>query len=1033
VRSVTTEVDPYGDPFAEDIHDPVVFALNGTDLLHERAQTARQKFRTIAKNILAVSARHVINEPIALLGPLVLTARICAGRLRSASDPDQAFAEWTASYNVALTALKEVERLGDFALTPDGVSNEPPELPLPPLQDWTTVSAQVQIDVAAWAARVRGKKGQMLIAKPSPSAGKTKAMGDTALREQGLRQRIVMAARTKQMLIDELEPRVRAAGGFMVRLNVILGRDESTCWNFDNVKAVQEHGYAPGSAVCSRCEYHPDIAKKLRTFTVCPYYRSRQNAQSDTASARFGMNDYPLILTTHSGYLTAVESGGGRFGKFWPCDLLMIDEDPTDAFEPEVIIKVEHLRLPASPKPEDRAAHAAAALFLGVIDQAEAERKAMEARGWKSDTGPSTIHSKHGSAYAGLALHKLLDRVATGPIGQQRGFRSALQVLRDVSDSHVHPAAGALHGATTAAAVNLVVPPRGLSQIGEALFEENALRMQLRRLAYKKLHQREMSNALTAVQVETELAESDEFDPVYRVRLEYVKNEWRFVLQNFVNMLDQSTNVIVGDAYANIEHYRQVFDKPATLATDPNYTDPVSIINHIARFPEGSTITRIRTRANITYLLNDGWGEHAAILAEVFRTHAGQSVLVYGHGVLKERVEKLFTDNDNFGVTKWAFENWGGGRGKDEYGSYDAVVTISDYVQNIGGMLHKVNARAARETKRLLGRKRHDDALAEGTRIRLDMNKADVAHKMADPDTHWRMRQEHDRQNVSELAQGLHRVRGLRSPKRMTNVGDGVPFTKDLIAASVVVNPPGGPAGRPKLKSGYIDGGLTSDEVYEAILQVADHHGCWSPVFSHVFFALEMADFLGCPTSGVSSLRGVQANLYRDSLSRDQLKPPDSLSHPHSRTPTSRVFGVSSDDLGGPSAGMVDDDSGSAAETTAAASAAGVPPAVAQIIVPLTLLRRVVFPPAEWKHLYRIANQRLMRTKIACQRASREFPFSGRYVPSWEDSTHPGYTWYSRHSVKTGAATFIDIIENQYGINKNGVLQVPNQKPFCPF
>ncbi len=1021
-----TEVgDPYGDPFTEDIHDPVVFALNGTDLLHERAQTARQKFRTAAKNILAISARHVINEPITKLGPLVLTARICAGHLRSAADPDQAFAEWTASYNIALAALKEVERLGDLALTPDGVGNEPPEPPLPAVQDWATVSSQAQNNMAAWTAGARGKKGQTLIAKPSPSTGKTHAMIQTALHEQTQRQRVVIAVRTKQMLVGELEPRVRKSGAMQVRLHVIQGRDESTCWFFDNVKAVQEHGYAPGSAVCSRCEYHPDIAKKLRTFSVCPYYRSRQNAQSDTASARFGMNDYPLILTTHSGYLTAVESGGGRFGKFWPCDLLMMDEDPTDAFEPEVVIKVEHLNLPTPPKPEDRAAHAAAALFLGVIDQAETERKAMEARGWKSNTGPSTIHSKHGSAYAGLALHKLLDRVATGPIGQRRGFRSALQVLRDVSDSHVHPAAGALHGATTAAAVNLVVPPRGLSQIGEALFEENALRMQLRRIAYKKLHQHEMSNTLTAAQIEAELAESDEFDPVYRVRLEYVKGEWRFVLQNFVNMLDQSTNVIVGDAYANVEHYRQVFDKPATLATDPNYTDPVSIINHIARFPEGSTITRIRTRANITYLLNDGWGEHAAILAEVFRTHAGQSVLVYGHGVLKEWVEKLFADNDNFGVTKWTFEKWGGGRGKDEYGGYDAVVTISDYVQNIGGMLHKVNARAARETARLLGRNRQDDALAEGTRIRLDMNKADVAHKMADPGTHWRIKQEHDRQNVSELAQALHRVRGLRSPKRMTVVGDGVPFTQDLIAASVVVNPTGGPAGRPKLKSGYIDGGLTSDEVYEAILQIDDHHGCWSPVFLHAFFAFEMADFLGCPTSGVSSLRGVQANLYRDSLLRDQPKPPDSLSHPYSRTPLSRVFGVSSVGLADPPAELADDDSESAAETTTTV----VPP----IVVPLTLLRRVWFPPAEWKHLYRIANQRLTRTKEACRRASREFPFSGRYVPSWEDSTHPGYTWYSRHSVKTGAATFVDIIENQYGVNKGGVLYAPNRKSFIPW
>jgi hypothetical protein len=101
--------------------------------------------------------------------------------------------------------------------------------------------------------------------------------------------------------------------------------------------------------------------------------------------------------------------------------------------------------------------------------------------------------------------------------------------------------------------------------------------------------------------------------------------------------------------------------------------------------------------------------------------------------------------------------------------------------------------------------------------------------------------------------------------------------------------------------------------------------------------------------------------------------------------------------------------------------------------VSLTLLRRVWDPSAEWKNLYQLASQRLERTKLASRRASREFAVSGRYVPSWEDSTHSGYTWYSRHSLKSGAATFVNIIENQYGINKNGVLYAPNRKPFCPF
>jgi hypothetical protein len=497
-------------------------------------------------------------------------------------------------------------------------------------------------------------------------------------------------------------------------------------------------------------------------------------------------------------------------------------------------------------------------------------------------------------------------------------------------------------------------------------------------------------------------------------------------------MLDQTANILLGDAYANIEHYRQLFDKPATVAGDPSYVDPVTVISHVAKFPDGSRIDRVRTRANITYLLNEGWQEHVALLSEIFRTHAGQSVLVYGHSVLKERVEKLFADNGGFGITTWAFENWGGGRGKDEYGDFDAVVTISDYVQNIGGMLHKVNARAARDTARLLARNQIDEALAEGTRIRLDMNKADVAHKMADAGTHWRIKQEHDRQNVSELAQALHRVRGLRSAKRMTVVGDGVPFTKDTVAASSIVNPVGGPKGRPKLKSGYVDGYLTEDEAYVAICQIEEHFGCWSPVFLHAFFASEMGSFLGDTRLGVTRCQGDQADLYRDTHSRDWLDLPDKMSHP----PRVRVFGPHLDDI----EISLDDPSkkiavGSAepAATPPPPTAAAAPSAVPSIVVPLTLLQRVWFPTAEWKNLYQLANQRLARTKLASQRATREFTVKGRYVPSWEDSTHSGYTWYSRHSLKAGSTAFVSMIENQYGINKNGVLYAPNQQPFIPF
>ncbi|MGH7180069.1 MAG: hypothetical protein ACREJC_22010, partial [Tepidisphaeraceae bacterium] len=100
-------------------------------------------------------------------------------------DLDNAFSEWTSAYNVALAALKEIERLGELALTPDGMNNEPPEPPLPSVQDWATVSSQVQRDVASWAGSVRGKKGQTLIAKPSPGTGKCLGRGTPVLMYDG--------------------------------------------------------------------------------------------------------------------------------------------------------------------------------------------------------------------------------------------------------------------------------------------------------------------------------------------------------------------------------------------------------------------------------------------------------------------------------------------------------------------------------------------------------------------------------------------------------------------------------------------------------------------------------------------------------------------------------------------------------------------------------------------------------------------------------------------------------------------------------
>jgi hypothetical protein len=272
---------------------------------------------------------------------------------------------------------------------------------------------------------------------------------------------------------------------------------------------------------------------------------------------------------------------------------------------------------------------------------------------------------------------------------------------------------------------------------------------------------------------------------------------------------------------------------------------------------------------------------------------------------------------------------------------------------------------------------------------------------MAGAEQHWRMQQEHERQNVNEQAQALHRVRGLRSAKRMVVVGDGIPFTKDTIAASVVANPTGGPCGRKKLRSSYTDSFLTVEESVEAMEGVADHFGCWSPAFLHAFFAMELGDLLGVLPGGCEPPLVAQDDLYRDLSHRD---------HPKLAT------GVA----------------------TSASFAPLEPPKMSgatlrRFAVPMTLLQRVWFPPADWLNLGRVASQQLWRTKLASAEIAKTFPHSGNHRPSWVSGTHPGFRWYSRHAFQVGFRAFVNIIENQYGIERDGKLVAPNQQPFVPF
>jgi hypothetical protein len=1065
--------DPFDDPFGE--YEPsIAFAMTAARMISERSSAAKDLIEAHlaqnrdAENIYAASARKSAQNTLSRLEDLTRESQGHAEQarvlLQGGMDPSEAVDSAIQASQQGTAVYDELSTVAAAMLIVDPVTAaEPPLPPLPAAQDWTSVTNQVQQDTLAWGRAVRGAKGKLLILKPSPSCGKTRSMALLALQEQAQRQRVVFTAKTKEIVEGELRERIDSLHPFGVtRLHVIQGRDDKSCLNWDNVKTVQEHGYAPGSSVCLACEYHPyNVDPKHQP---CDYYESRSRAQIDSRGAQMKMHDYPIILSTHAGFIAAQDSGGGQFGKFWPCDLLLMDEDPTESFEPTVWIDEKHANF-ASGKPEDRAADTMAALLRAAIKRASEEREAMKTVGWKDKAGEqSPVHGKNGSVYAGAALHKLFASVATS-VGQIHGIRSAVEAFRDVSDSHVKPAAGALFGATTPASVNMIVPPFGLARIGELLFEEKVTRDQVRRHIYTTVHGKE-PHGMQGLSDRVE-----DFDTAYRVRLEYSRGEWKFVAQELQAMSDQGVNIVAGDAYAHVGHYREIFDKPASIPNDPNYQDPVTVCDRIARFPSGTVIQRILVKSNISYLRDEGegWQEHAAILSEVLKSLSGR-VLIYGHLSLRDSVVKLFEEHDNFGFSEWAYEHWWGGRGKDHYRDYDAVVCISEPTQNMDGTLHKANARATREAGRALVHGRKDDAARELQRITSVMPKTkskggtSLAHLMKS--AHWRVVREHDRQNVNELSQAIHRVRGLISPKTMIILGSQTELTRDTIASAVTLVPMTSPvegkiaspaadaadgsmaadmdslgadtaskddstmcknatgangklvdvapvhgAQNTTSTGGYmslirytsIDGSISESEAYTMMRAVLDHYGVWSPAFMHALLAMEVCELstVGAGAQGLPCKPLYIGTLYKGLHGNHGLESPSGL-------------------LGSENGIQSDVDQGLQSPSD---PGGGLPSKSL-----LGLVDRVWSPPARWSNLNEVAQRGTRGLKRAQARMVAELPCSYWHRPVWLGSRPGrGYAWHSEDP--KGGLKFVEIMK-QYGPQVRGRLVTSNGVPF---
>ena len=893
-------------------------------------------------------------------------------------------------------AAEVARKAAEIAFMPVAEPDPIVEGPLPTTKDWASVVQQVRADTLAWVAAHPDPERAMLILRPSPSAGKTESMIQTAVDTITVRKRVTFAARTKEVLEGELKDRITRKRP-MLRLHVVTGRDKGNCPNITNVETVQAHGYSPGRTVCLTCDWHPRNAFPVG-MQPCEYFGVRIRAQNDTKMARRGIHEYPLILTTHAALATAADSSGGMYGNFWAADLVIIDEDPTEAFETEVYLQSQHIEFDASRNPQHMPIANLAELLRHAVALAKDDRKDATRRGYFVDvkarvkeTDP--VHSRQGSLYAGRDLHRLLNRaLALHPQKHSDGRIKTLQnVLRDAADLMTPPGVGELLGITTTEDMNKILPHHGLAQLSDTVLTE------MRYAHYRGLHLVKTVTGKEPATLVDEHAQRGErldiddvidrytsFDIPFQARLTCSGDVWTFAIHQFSDLNAFDSNVIIGDAYAQEDHYRSLFDKPKPMGG----VDPVTIIDHVAHFPPGSIVWRFRTQANIGHLEDGFWSQHAEDIAEILRHLAGKKVLVYGHLSLRERFEDLMQANANFGLDQWAYEHWWGGRGKDHYRHFDAVVTISEPIMNLDGMICAVNGRAMRDVVRA-GGTANVHHLLEGIRF-VKVNNG-IAAAWRDPRLHPRLRHEHERQNTNEQAQALHRVRGLISPKIMVQMGSGLEMTRDTIAASSTVDRPLNDRG--DLVDGHPHAFLTADELLEAMLAIDEHYGVFSPLFAHAMATTVYAQFF--------------SNISQPSIQNDGS---DDARAVTGWPADGHGFSTSLSFKPWPSAGL----NGAAT----------------------TLIERVWTPVSGWETVTkRVRETRAFKDALNDFRSKAKT--ESRMTPTWKLAgqriAQPYLLYSTRLDLLAASQAFRTMLTDRYGPTVNGTVQAPRRLPLVPF
>lgn len=733
------------------------------------------------------------------------------GKLNDTGDIDSVFEHYYTLLEGLLEEDEEVDvaaMVERFRATLELQSGTPPigDDAARPTGTWAEVSG----DVVSWTRReVRrfvehGLTGQLLVLSPSPGTGKSRGMMLAAADAQEARKRVGYAVLSRSQ-IPEVEARLRASGP-NVRLHVIEGRHAGNCSFMDQIDIATASGFSPGSTVCPTCPLYPSFSGR----TECGYYKARIEASRDRYLSGIYRRPAAIILTTHASAMQGASIVKRRYQNFWEFDTLFIDEDPTSSLVVQYEIASNSLTYRRSNSDGVWTGPTFGTIVLEeAIAKATRERKESFSKGFVDPLGgPHKIHTRdHGSSYAGQDLHMLLESVA----------REHGHTLRSLSAAVIDGMSGDL-------------PEKG--EIMSLSAEEVASAFPNRYLlALYATVAHEMSTIADAYSHGVAL------EPAYRVHLDLTEDEDGQVvavykIHDVRPYAGERTNLVIGDAYADIAHYEALFGRF-------RHEGRVRTINHRAVWPRSSSLIRMVTHAGTKHIQN-----HTQLITHcetklrpILELERGRRVVFYIHLAMKSDFDEWMREVGNeFELAEYAIEHWGSGRGKDIYRDFHTFIAVTEYVPNMGALVHEANTVAALASP---GNTRIEHWSSRAAR------KGSTTFANSLTNTSPFLQAAFHRKATDELAQAVHRIRpAMPAPdglqKRAYVLGHMVPWTDELVtatAATVVLD--NGDIETERLGSGarftmtQTLSLITAREVAGAIAEVFHHLGCWSHCFAH--------------------------------------------------------------------------------------------------------------------------------------------------------------------------------------------------------